>query len=60
MSLLRLDKAGLHYGTLTLLEDVDFNISRGEKIGLLGRNGDIMRRQKTGDLCRKDNNMPVL
>ncbi len=39
MSLLRLDKAGLHYGTLTLLEDVDFTISRGEKIGLLGRNG---------------------
>ncbi len=39
MSLLRLDKAGLHYGTLTLLEAVDFSISRGEKIGLLGRNG---------------------
>jgi ATP-binding cassette subfamily F protein uup len=39
MSLLRLDKAGLHYGTLTLLEDVDFTIERGEKIGLLGRNG---------------------
>lgn len=39
MSLLRLDKAGLHYGTLTLLEDVDFSIDRGEKIGLLGRNG---------------------
>src|SRR6187402_3134804 len=39
MSLLRLDKAGLHYGTLTLLEEVDFTISRGEKIGLLGRNG---------------------
>jgi ATP-binding cassette subfamily F protein uup len=39
MSLLRLDKAGLHYGTLTLLEEVDFGISRGEKIGLLGRNG---------------------
>jgi ATP-binding cassette subfamily F protein uup len=39
MLLLRLDQAGLHYGTLTLLDGVDFSIARGEKIGLLGRNG---------------------
>lgn len=39
MPLLRLDKASLHYGTLVLLEDIDFSVSRGNKIGLLGRNG---------------------
>ena len=39
MPLLRLDKAALHYGTLVLLDAVDFNISKGNKIGLLGRNG---------------------
>jgi ATP-binding cassette subfamily F protein uup len=39
MPLLRLDKAALHYGTLVLLDAVDFSISKGNKIGLLGRNG---------------------
>ena len=39
MPLLRLDKASLHYGTLALLDGVDFSVSRGNKIGLLGRNG---------------------
>lgn len=39
MPLLRLDKASLHYGTLTLLDAVDLSISKGRKIGLLGRNG---------------------
>ncbi len=39
MPLLRLDKASLNYGSLILLDSVDFSISRGEKIGLLGRNG---------------------
>jgi ATP-binding cassette subfamily F protein uup len=39
MSLLRLDKVGVHFGTLALLDGVDFSIGRGEKIGLLGRNG---------------------
>jgi ATP-binding cassette subfamily F protein uup len=39
MPLLRLDNASLHYGTLTLLDGVDFSVTRGNKIGLLGRNG---------------------
>jgi ATP-binding cassette subfamily F protein uup len=39
MPLLRLDSANLSYGTLILLDSVDFSISRGDKIGLLGRNG---------------------
>ncbi|MBT8040985.1 MAG: ATP-binding cassette domain-containing protein [Gammaproteobacteria bacterium] len=39
MPLLRIDNASVHYGTLTLLDGVDFSIGRGEKIGLLGRNG---------------------
>ncbi len=39
MPLLRLDNAALHYGTLTLLDGVDFSITRGNRIGLLGRNG---------------------
>jgi ATP-binding cassette subfamily F protein uup len=39
MPLLRLDNAALHYGPLVLLDHVDLSISRGRKIGLLGRNG---------------------
>jgi len=39
MPLLRLDNAALHYGTLILLDSVNFSISKGNKIGLLGRNG---------------------
>ncbi len=39
MSLLRLDKVSLNFGTHVLLDNVDFQISRGERIGLLGRNG---------------------
>jgi ATP-binding cassette subfamily F protein uup len=39
MPLLRLDNAGLHFGTLALLDGTDLSIERGSKIGLLGRNG---------------------
>lgn len=39
MPLLRLDNVSLHYGNLVLLDGVSFKISRGNKIGLLGRNG---------------------
>ncbi|HMB60522.1 MAG TPA: ATP-binding cassette domain-containing protein [Xanthomonadales bacterium] len=39
MPLLRIENASLHYGTLTLLDGVDLSISKGKKIGLLGRNG---------------------
>ncbi|MFT6052776.1 MAG: ATP-binding cassette subfamily F protein uup [Halioglobus sp.] len=39
MPLLRLDTASLHYGTQVLLDNVDFSISRGTRLGLLGRNG---------------------
>ncbi|MBT8054169.1 MAG: ATP-binding cassette domain-containing protein [Gammaproteobacteria bacterium] len=39
MPLLKLDKVSLHYGTLVLLDDVDLALSRGSRIGLLGRNG---------------------
>ena len=39
MPLLKLDKASLHYGTQVLLDEVELNISRGDKLGLLGRNG---------------------
>ena len=39
MPLLRLDTAALHYGTHVLLDAVDFKLSRGDKVGLLGRNG---------------------
>ncbi|MCW8872184.1 MAG: ATP-binding cassette domain-containing protein, partial [Xanthomonadales bacterium] len=37
--MLRLDNASLHYGPLVLLDAIDLVISRGRKIGLLGRNG---------------------
>ncbi len=39
MPLLRLDKASLHFGTQVLMDEVDLVISRGDKLGLLGRNG---------------------
>ncbi len=39
MPILKLDQASLHYGTLVLLDQVDFSIRKGERIGLLGRNG---------------------
>ena len=39
MPLLRLDAASLHYGTQVLLDNVDLTIAKGDKLGLLGRNG---------------------
>ncbi len=39
MPIFKLDKASLHYGTLVLLDEVDFAMRKGERIGLLGRNG---------------------
>jgi len=39
MPLLRLDTVSLHYGTHVLLDNVDFSIGKGVKLGLLGRNG---------------------
>ena len=39
MPLLRLDSAHLQYGTQVILDDVNLSITRGEKLGLLGRNG---------------------
>ncbi|WP_298636165.1 ATP-binding cassette domain-containing protein [uncultured Umboniibacter sp.] len=39
MPLLRLDQASLAYGTHVLLDQVDLQLFRGQKIGLLGRNG---------------------
>jgi ATP-binding cassette subfamily F protein uup len=39
MPLLRLDAIHLQYGTQVVLDDVNLNITRGEKLGLLGRNG---------------------
>lgn len=39
MPLLKLDKASLHFGTHVILDEVNLTISRGDKLGLLGRNG---------------------
>ncbi|HEY7776692.1 MAG TPA: ATP-binding cassette domain-containing protein [Kineobactrum sp.] len=39
MPLLRLESIQLHYGTQVLLDHVDLTIRRGERWGLLGRNG---------------------
>ena len=39
MPLLKLDNASLHYGTQVLLDEVDLVITKGAKLGLLGRNG---------------------
>ena len=40
MPLLRLDKVSLHYGPRVLLDAVDFSLVRGQRVGLLGRNGE--------------------
>jgi ATP-binding cassette subfamily F protein uup len=37
--LLKLNKVSLNYGTQVLLDDVDFALRKGGRIGLLGRNG---------------------
>ncbi len=39
MPLLRLDSIHLQYGTQVILDNVNLSITRGEKLGLLGRNG---------------------
>ncbi len=39
MPLLRLEKVSLNFGTHILLDNVDFQISKGDRLGLLGRNG---------------------
>lgn len=39
MSLLRLDKVELHFGTHVILDQVSLNLSAGDRLGLLGRNG---------------------
>lgn len=39
MPLLKLDNVSLNFGTHVLLDEVDFQIDKGERIGLLGRNG---------------------
>lgn len=39
MPLLKLDKAALNFGTHIILDNIDFEIKRGARIGLLGRNG---------------------
>ncbi len=38
-SLLRIDDASVGYGELTVLEDINFSLIPGERIGLLGLNG---------------------
>ena len=39
MPLIRLDKVSLNFGTHTLFDEVDLQITKGQRIGLLGRNG---------------------
>jgi ATP-binding cassette subfamily F protein uup len=40
MPLLRLDNVSVHYGPRVLLDGVALTMSRGDKLGLLGRNGE--------------------
>jgi len=39
MPLIRLDKVSLSFGTRTLLDDIEFQIDKGERIALVGLNG---------------------
>ena len=40
MPLLRLSNVSIAYGTHALLKDADFQLDAGERVGLLGRNGE--------------------
>ncbi len=40
MPLIRLNKISMAYGTHALLKDADFQLDAGERVGLLGRNGE--------------------
>ncbi|MFV0276385.1 MAG: ABC-F family ATP-binding cassette domain-containing protein, partial [Parahaliea sp.] len=54
MPLLKLDAAHLQYGAHTLLDHVDLSITRGDRLGLLGRNGTgktTLLRVLAGDLA---------
>lgn len=39
MPLVRLDKVSLNFGTHVVLDEVDFMLKKGSRLGLLGRNG---------------------
>ncbi len=39
MTLLRLSNAELHFATQVILDNLDLTIAKGERLGLLGRNG---------------------
>ena len=39
MAIITIDKASLAFGHYTLLDKVSFGIEKGDKIGLIGRNG---------------------
>ena len=39
MPLLKLDKVSLNFGTQVILDEVEFSVRAGNRIGLLGRNG---------------------
>lgn len=39
MPLITVEKAGLAFGHVPLLDDVDFALEPGERVGLIGRNG---------------------
>ncbi|MGR9116974.1 MAG: ATP-binding cassette domain-containing protein, partial [Gammaproteobacteria bacterium] len=40
MPLLRLTNVSIAYGTHALLDDANFQLDAGERVGLLGRNGE--------------------
>jgi ATP-binding cassette subfamily F protein uup len=57
MPLLRLDKVSLAFGHHALLDQVDFEIRRGERVCLLGRNGEgksSLMRVITGEVVADD------
>lgn len=40
MPLLRLDNVSLHFGTRALLDSISLSLRKGDRVGLLGRNGE--------------------
>lgn len=57
MSLIELKKASLHFGTRVLLDGVDLSIDRGQRVCLIGRNGEgksTLLKVLSGDLLLDD------
>ena len=57
MPLIRLDKISVNFGTQIILDEITLTIKRGQKFGLLGRNGtgkSTLMKLISGDIMPDD------